>query len=96
MNVACFIVMLQFNYDVIYVEFWLEQWTSNPGYRVRVPHLTISFWWMLTEFVLISFIKPVARKTLHIHISGYVNNIIIGCTMSMMTSNFVWLLIFRA
>ena len=32
---------------------------------------------MLTEFVLISFIKPEERKTLNINISGYVNNIII-------------------
>ena len=30
---------------------------------------------MLTDFVLISFIKPEERKTLNIIISGYVNNI---------------------
>ena len=32
---------------------------------------------MLTEYVLISFIKPEVRKTLNINISGYVNNILI-------------------
>ena len=32
---------------------------------------------MLTDFVLISFIKPEECKTLNIIISGYVNNIII-------------------
>ena len=32
---------------------------------------------MLTEFVLISCIKPDVRKTLNINISGYVNIIII-------------------
>ena len=32
---------------------------------------------MLTEFVLIAFIKPEEHKTLNINISDYVNNIII-------------------
>ena len=41
------------------------------------PKITLINFWMLTKFLLISFNKPDARKTLKINFSGSVNNIVI-------------------
>ena len=54
----------------------VEQWTGNPEVGDSSPPSTFNFR-MLTEFELISLIKPEVRKTLNINIFGYVNNIII-------------------